>query len=184
MKKSSKLASKKISVILIILAALAFCTAIYLIVSPSATATARKNRIESIYSSLHINTDTYLLQKEDVFGEKKVYPYDKGRSYSSSKQYIHADTVDATVNELKKSIINAGFSYTGEPYPGATFKELHFKSNKDEYLRLNVSSKPRDDTIQNTALMKKELTSVQLGLDANAGPANVTIKVNLDDNNE
>ena len=119
-----------------------------------------------------------------MFGEKKVYTYDKGRSYSSSKTYIHADTVNATVTELKKSIADAGFKYISEPYPGSTFKELHFKSDKGEYLRLNVSSKLRDDAIQNTALMKKELTDAVLGIDANAGPANVTIKVNLDDNNE
>jgi len=183
-KKDALVKNKKMIVALVTLAALSLCTAIYLLALPSVTATIRKDRIEAIYNSLHINTDTYLLQTESVFGEKKVYPYDKGRSYSSSKTYIHADTVSATVDELKKSITDAGFKYIDEPYPGSTFKELHFKSDKGEYLRLNVSSKLRDDAIQNTALMKKELTDAVLNIDANAGPANVTVKVNLDDNNE
>jgi hypothetical protein len=80
---------------------------------------------------------------------------------------------------LRKSIEAAGFRYFEEPYPGSAFTELHFRSSKNEYIRLNVSSKPYDD-----ATMGKNIGVAALSLDRNAAPSNVIIKVNLDDNNE
>lgn len=141
---------------------------------------ARKNRITAIYDSLDLDS-TYLLQDSNIFGDKRPYEWDSSRSYSSSRRYIHAASVSTTVTDLKSKIAAAGFHYFEAPYPGATFTELHFKSAKNEYVRLNVSSKLRDDYFQDRLLMHQPVANT---IDPNAGPSNVTIKVNLDDNNE
>jgi len=143
----------------------------------------RKDRIVAIYNSLKLN-DTYQLTSQSVFGEKRIYEWDSGRSYSSSMQYAHGKNVDVTVAELSKAITNAGFVYFEEPYPGASYVQLHFKSAKSEYLRMTVSSKLRDDAIRNKFLMGVTPSADDYNLNWNTGPSNVTIKVNLDDNNE
>lgn len=143
----------------------------------------RKDRIVAIYNSLKLD-DTYQLTSQSVFGEKRIYEWDSGRSYSSSQQYVHGKNVDVTTAELKKAITNAGFTYFDEPYPGSSSIQLHFKSTKGEYVRMAVSSKLRDDVIRNKFLMGITPSTDDYNLNWNTGPSNVTIKVNLDDNNE
>jgi hypothetical protein len=143
----------------------------------------RKDRITAIYKSLNLNDD-YQLQSSNIFGDKRVYSWDKSRTYASSQTYERGADVQTTVAELRKAIQAAGFDYFEEPYPGSTFTELHFKSVRSEYLRLTVSSKPRDDALRNDELMTKTVSAATIALDPNAGPSNVIIKVNLDDNNE
>ncbi len=140
---------------------------------------ARKDKITAIYDSFKLSAD-YKLTHSDVFGDKRVYSWDAGRTYSSSKHFIRNATVKETSAELKSKIEAAGFTYFEEPYPGATFTELHFKSAKGEYVRMNVSSKPRDDVLMGN----QTPTAAQISMDPNAAPSNVTLKVNLDDNNE
>lgn len=146
----------------------------------------RRDRIQSIYSSLAIDKEKYQLEHTNVFGDKRAYDWDKNRSYSSEKNYIHGDTVTNTFNELDGKIRAAGFVFVDEPYPGSVQKQFHYKSEKGEFIRLSVSSKQYDDAIRNAAVMGQDIVTVidrfQDGTDA--GPANVTIKVNLDDNNE
>lgn len=143
----------------------------------------RSARINNIYDSLKLD-DSYQLVASNVFGEKRFYKEDKNRTYASSKEYIHGDTVSNTVTALDTKIKAAGFSFVGEPYPGSKYTEYHYRSAKGEYIRLTVSSKPRDDAIRNDAAMNRQPSAAVLDMDANAGPSNVTIKVNLDDNNE
>lgn len=138
----------------------------------------RKQRIVSIYNSLHLD-DNYLLTQEYIFGEKKPYDWDKSRSFSSMKQFVRDAPVSQTAEDLKKSIEAAGFTYFDEPYAGSMFKEYHFKSKKNEYIRINVSSKPRNEAFRNRASLEDALK-----LNPDAAPSSVTIKVNLDDNNE
>lgn len=146
-------------------------------------AQGRLDRINSVYASLKLD-DSYIVQKSNVFGDKRLYEWDKGRSYSSEVDYIHANTVSNTVAELDAKIKAAGFGFIDEPYPGGASTQYHYKSSKGEYLRLTVSSKPRDDAFQNAYLMNKTAPANLANLDVNAGPSNVIIKVNLDDNNE
>lgn len=145
----------------------------------------RKDRIIAIYDSLKLDT-SYQLINSSVFGEKRVYEWDAGRTFSSEKTYDRGSDVASTVAELRSKIESAGFTYFEEPYPGSTYIELHFKSSKNEYVRLNVQSKLRFDAMRNDALMNggKSISQAVLDLDPNAGPSIVTIKVNLDDNNE
>jgi len=136
----------------------------------------RLDRINAIYNSLKLGSD-FKLTNYDVFGNKKVYEWDAGRTFSSSKNFEKCANVDVTVNELRTAIEAAGFSYFEEPYPGSGFKELHFKSANNEYIRINVSSKVRDDAFRDNV-------SNAYNINPNDGPSNVTVKVNLDDNNE
>lgn len=143
----------------------------------------RLDRINSIYASLNLD-DSYIVQKSNVFGDKRSYEWDKSRSYASEVDYIHASTVSNTVADLDAKIKAAGFGFIDEPYPGGASTQYHYKSSKGEYIRLTVSSKPRDDAFQNAYLMNKTVPANLANLDVNAGPSNVVIKVNLDDNNE
>lgn len=145
---------------------------------------ARLQRIEAIYSSIGVDQDLYKLESYTVFGDKRPYDYDKSRSRSSVVEYSRGDTVDATFNELDGKIRAAGFTFFEEPYPGSVYKQFHYKSEKGEYVRLTVSSKPYDDLWRNATLMGKSVPEQLDDFDANQGPASVTLKVNLDDNNE
>lgn len=187
MKKKSKnqpSKTKKITVIsigVLLIAAVVAASVWY--ITPKISNQVREDRIRAIYSSLNLG-DEYILQDESIFGEKKIYEWDSSRSYSSWRTYIRAANVDQTVADLSRAITDAGFTYFEEPYPGSTYTQLHYKSDKNEYIRLTVSSKLRDDAFQNSILMSKEISEELFEIDPNAGPSNITIKVNLDDNNE
>lgn len=145
----------------------------------------RLNRIETIYSRLEL-PNSYQVDRVNVFGDKREYEWDDGRTYSSAINYINADTVNATVDDLDKRVKAIGFEFIDEPYPGTEVsKQYHYKSGKGEYIRVTVSSKVYDDAVRNALIMNKNIpVSVFDGIDKNGGPANVVIKVNLDDNNE
>lgn len=145
----------------------------------------RLERINTIYSTLNLD-NSYTSTYTNIFGDKRPYDTDKSRTQSSQVDYVHADTVSNTVAELDTKIKAAGFTFVGEPYPGSNFTQYHYKSAEGEYIRLNVQSKPYYDAYQNAMLMNegKEVPQAVYDMDKNAGPSEVTIKVNLDDNNE
>lgn len=145
----------------------------------------RLERIEDIYSSLEL-PESYAVEHADVFGDKRKYEWDDGRSYSSRIEYVNADTVSATVSDLDKRIKASGFEFVDEPYPGNEInKQYHYKSENGEYIRLTVYSKVYHDALRNALIMNKEFPLSELdSIDKNAGPASAIIKVNLDDNNE
>lgn len=144
---------------------------------------ARLDRINGIYTSLHLD-DSYIVEKSNVFGDKRVYSYDKSRTYSSEMDYVHADTVSNTVAQLDAKIKAAGFMFFDEPYPGSAQIQYHYKSSNGEYIRLTVVSKPYLDAQMNAGMMKQDVAAATKSLNANAGPTHIIIKVNLDDNNE
>jgi hypothetical protein len=145
----------------------------------------REARIVEIYKSLDIG-DEYRLESSDISGQKKVYEWDPGRSYSSSIELIRGLTVEKTFAELDAKITAAGFTKFDEPYAGSLAMQYHYKSKGGEFIRLSVSSKLRDDAFTNFSLMNpgSEVPDTAFSLDPNAGPSSVTLKVNLDDNNE
>ena len=172
--KKNKTAAIIIALIIIVLILTVVCAFIV----PKISSEIRRNRIVEIYNSLNIDNNKYIKMSESIFGEKRLYEWDSGRSYSSSIRYVRGANVDVTVAELQKAITGAGYKYFEQPYPN----EYHYKSSKNEYIRLNVSSKLRDDAFFNNYHMG--LSTDNINIDSNAGPSNVTIKVNLDDNNE
>ena len=143
----------------------------------------RLSAIQSIYTNLNLD-DSYIAQRTNVFGDKRVYEWDKGRTYSSEIDYVHPGTVSETVKDLDAKIKATGFTFIDEPYPGSVYTQYHYKSPNGAYIRLTVSSKPYDDAIQNAFIMNKSAEFNYDQFDKNAGPSNVVIKVNLDDNNE
>jgi len=181
--------SWRFSIITIGIYTIAVATAVVIALSASQLITTHKNqarldRIETVYSSINLD-DSYRIENSNVFGDKRVYEWDKGRTYSSSIEYVHADTVANTTADLDAKIKSAGFAFTEEPYPGSVYKQYHYKSVNGEYVRLTVSSKPYDDAVYNAFIMDKNLSGINLdAIDKNVGPSKVTIKVNLDDNNE
>lgn len=140
-------------------------------------------RIKTIYRSLSLGKE-YQLESTDIFGDKRLYEWDKNRTYASSQSYVRGASVPNTATELRQKIEAAGFTFFEEPYPGSTYIQLHFKSGSGEYVRLSVSSKPRDDAIRNSALMSNSISNEAIELNKDTGPSNIVIKVNLDDNNE
>lgn len=146
----------------------------------------REARIKEIYQSLNLSDD-YIVQRTAISGEKRLYPHDKSRSYSSYIEYLRGADLETTATELDARIKAAGFTFFDEPYPGMRGSlQYHYRSQDAEYIRLSVESKPRKDAFQNFVLMNpdEDLPLSLFELDPNAGPTEVTIKVNLDDNNE
>jgi hypothetical protein len=143
----------------------------------------RLERINAIYKSLGLSSD-YVVQSQNVFGDKRVYSWDKSRTFSSSETFVRSANVDTTVAELKKDIAKTDFTFYQEPYPGSADWQYIYKSPKNEYLRVTVSSKLRDDAFFNDYHMNGKFSDATFAISPNAGPSNVTIKVNLDDNNE
>ena len=154
-----------------------------LIILPKIHNDVRLNRINEIYSSITLPQITYL-PINNIFGDKRPYDYDKSRSYSSQKKFVVAKTVAETFGDIDKAIKAAGYTQFEEAYPGSTSKEFHYKTNRGECVRLNVSSMLRNDAAINDQLMNGKFTEDFFKIDPNAGPSTVTLKVNLDDNNE
>ena len=167
---------------IVVIAALAGLV-LALVIVPTTTNDMRLSRINAIYKSIPLPENTYF-NTENVFGDKRLYDYDKGRSTSSVKTFVVAKPVDETTTAIDKAIKDAGYTFFEEAYPGSTSKQYHYKTNKGEYIRLTVSSKLRDDAASNEILMNGKLSDEFFKIDPNAGPSKVTLKVNLDDNNE
>lgn len=147
------------------------------------TSQDRLAQIKDIYSSLNID-DSYRVENVDVFGDKRPYDWDKSRTASSVIEYLHGETVGNTVAELDAKIKAAGFVFVDEPYAGSKQVQYHYKSADGQFIRLTVTSKPYWDAIVNASAMDQEPSAEVYAMDTNAGPSLVTIKVNLDDNNE
>jgi len=155
-------------------------TSLYIV--PTINNNIRKDRIISIFNSLNIDDKQYITTYESIFGDKRIYEWDSSRSYSSERTYTHSANVDTTVEELKQAIAKTDFKFYEEPYPGSVNFMYIYKSPNNEYLRISVSSKPRQDEFFNRHTMGLPVDDITTS--PNAGPSNVTIKVNLDDNNE
>lgn len=156
------------------------------ILASNAEKNERISRIKDVYKSIAVEESCSERAgiNVNIFGDKRVYPEDKGRTFSSSITCSRGDTVTNTAEYFDRQITQAGFTKIDEPYPGSVFKEYHYKNDDGVYVRLTVSSKPYDDTIQNETLLNGSKMTIPENFDTNAGPSNVTVKVNLDDNNE
>jgi hypothetical protein len=183
-KKKSIISNKKLLKNVAIVAAIIsiIVAVVCLYIAPTVNNNIRRDRIISILDSLKIDNSKYSLTYESIFGDKRIYEWDSGRSFSSERTYIRGANVDTTVAELKKAISDTDFTFYEEPYPGSADFMYIYKSPKNEYLRVSVGSKTREDAFYNRYSMG--LSTEDITISPNAGPSNVTIKVNLDDNNE
>jgi hypothetical protein len=154
-----------------------------LIVIPRTIDNIRLHRINEIYSSIKLPTNTHS-ETDMIFGDKRPYSYDTSRSQASEKTFVVGKSVTDTFNDLDSAIKVAGYTAFEEAYPGSVAKEEHYKTSRGEYIRLNVVSKFRNDAFQNSFLMIGKYSAEDFKIDPNVGPSTVTLKVNLDDNNE
>ena len=140
---------------------------------------ARVDRIHEIYNSLNLDK-SYRLASENIFGDKRVYDWDKSRTFASSQEYGRDATVDETFADLEKRATDAGFESVGTEYENSTAEQHHYKSEAGEYIRISVMNRAwHDSLLYGTQLPDSdELNRRDLA------PVYVTIKVNLDDNNE
>lgn len=139
---------------------------------------ARYDRITAIYTSLNLGS-SYRVVTGNVFGDKRVYDWDKGRTFASSIEYGHNDTVTNTFADLKKKIEAAGFTFVQSEYSGSVVQKDEYKNTDGEYIRVNVESDDVHDMM--TYGTPKSISDI---FDTNAAPSYVTIRVNLDDNND
>jgi len=143
------------------------------------TSHTRLNEISSIYSSLNLD-ESYRIAKSDVFGDKREYSWDSSRSFSSSVEYGKNASVSATFSDLKNRIQLAGFEQIEGPNYGPIARQDHYKNSDGQYIRVSVESKAWHDAI----LYGLETPAPQSPDASENGPVYVTIRVNLDDNNE
>ena len=139
----------------------------------------RLHRIQDIYASLKLDA-SYRGVHSNVFGDKRAYSWDTGRTFSSSIEYAHNDTPANTRADLQKKIESAGFTKVGEAYEGSTTPQDHYRNSAGEYVRVSVSSKYVQDALTYGTLSADN----PLINHKDEAPTYVTIKVNLDDNNE
>jgi hypothetical protein len=177
---------KVIGIGIALMALLLLCTSI-LVFYPAVYNQIRKDRIVGIYNSLNlasISQDYTVPTRTNVFGDRRVYDYDHSRTFSSEEDFIRKADVTTTTNELDKAIKAAGYTFFEDRYPGSTEKTPTYKSARGEYIRVTVTSKTRDDAFFNNVTSDGKVPASVFDIDPNVGPSNVTIKVNLDDNNE
>lgn len=153
-----------------------------LIIIPKVVNDARLHRINEIYSSIQTPALVYD-ETDNVFGDKRAYEWDNSRTYASSKSFVVGETVTDAINTFDKSITAAGYTRFSESSPDSVSKQLIYKTSKGEYIFLRAVSKLRVDAFQNQLWMGGKSNDFSR-IDPNAGPARVTLAVNLDDNNE
>jgi hypothetical protein len=140
----------------------------------------RQQEISAIYDKLNLQEHGYRTVKSDIFGDKRPYEWDSSRSYSSSIEYGHNDTPANTRADLMERIEKAGFSHFETAYEGSIIQQDHYRNSKGQYVRVTITPKAWQDAILYGTPEAKELRNI----DKNAGPSYVSVKVNLDDNNE
>ena len=141
--------------------------------------TERLHRIQAVYQSLNLD-NSYRAVRSDVFGDKRTYSWDESRSASSSIEYGHNDTPANTRADLAKKIEAAGFKRIGGAYEGSPSPQDYFKNDKGVYARVSTTSRyVQDSLIYGTFTEGDPLINHK-----DEAPTYVTLKVNLDDNNE
>ncbi len=181
--KTHILLKKSLAVYALLVFVLFFTTALagYAVYSSMITRSdnIRLDRIQKVYSDLNLD-DSYRIAKSDVFGDKRPYSWGTGRTFSSSMEYGHNDTQTNTFADLKKHIEAIGFKEIKRPNYGDLARQDHYKGPHGEFIRVQVLPKAWRDSMVYGVPTTEELSRS----DITAAPVYVTIKVNLDDNNE
>lgn len=153
-----------------------------LIIVPKVVNDTRLHRINEIYNSIQIPVVVYD-ETDNVFGNKRWHEEDNSKTYASSKTFVVGETVTEATDTFDKAIAKAGYMLISQSTPGAVSNRRVYKTPQGEYVFLRAESKLRLDAFQNQIWMKNKSNDFSK-IDPNAGPARVTLSVNLDDNNE
>ncbi len=140
---------------------------------------ARLSQIMDIYNDLQLE-ESYRPTNANVFGDKRVYEWDKGRTYASSVEYAHKDAPADVRANLRKKVEAAGFKFVQTEYEGSIQPSDQYRNDKGNYVRVSVTSKYVHDkfTFGNYDVDDPLVNH------SNEAPSYIEIKVNLDDNNE
>lgn len=173
--------SALINTLSIVMVGLALLLAVYLVIHALKvnTETTRLNKIQSIYTSLKLDSH-YRMTRSDVFGDKRVYQWDAGRTFSSSIEYGHRGKPADVRAELRKKVEAAGFKYVQTEYENSMQPIDEYKNANGNYVRVGVMS----GFMQNAIMYGTASQDIPLIAHKDEAPSYVTIKVNLDDNNE
>ena len=140
----------------------------------------RYNEITKIYKDLNLGDD-YRVASTNIFGDKRVYSYDSSRTHSSSVEYGRNASVQDTIDDLRNKAEQAGFSYVQTEYEGSVSAIYEYKNDNGNWIRIRaVPKEDQDDVIYGTSTFN----STNIEEISAMSPTYVTIKVNLDDNNE
>jgi hypothetical protein len=139
----------------------------------------RQSKIEDVYSSLNLD-DSYRSESSNILREKVVYEWDASRSYSSVMTFGRNAGREETFQDLKSKIEAAGFEQIEGPGYGDIARQDHYKNSAGQYIRVTVETRAMYDSILYGTDYPEATSEAAL----ETGPVHVTIKVNLDDNNE
>ena len=140
---------------------------------------ARLSEIIAIYDSMNLG-ESYQPISYNIFGDKRVYEYDKGRTFASEVEFGHNATPADTRVDLRKKVEAAGFTFVQTEYEGSIQPIDEFKNSKGNYVRIGVMSRSARD-----AIYYSNADGEGPFIDtSDQSPAHISIKVNLDDNNE
>ena len=139
----------------------------------------RETRIAEIYEDLELD-DTYRVADVSIFGEKKKYSWDEERTHASVVSYGRDADRSETFDDIQRRLESAGFRQIESPDYGNVGRQDHYTNDAGEFVRVSV------DTVawHNAMLYGTQIPNRSSDAANETGPVYVTIKVNLDDNNE
>lgn len=176
-KKQTEERSKVFAVlILLVIVAVLLVGLVYVV--PGIAHKTRESHVKSIVTSLQLD-ESYVLQREFIYGDKRPNGLDGKKDTTSYVAYVRGADVNATVNDLRQKIEAAGFKFEKDDNPNGAIVKYQFKSDSNETIYLSVSSKLRNDAIQNATLMGENADS-STGINTNLGPSEITIKIDID----
>ncbi len=160
---------------------------------PSITNNIRKDKIISIYKSLKLDDQNYILMNEGGKDTANTLDWNINKNSTYTRTYVRQAEVNTTTIEINKLAIKAGWTYIGEAYtidpiyhydPATTFASHSFdyKTANNEYVKINTFSKLRMDALYNKPNMTQE-ELIALDSAINSAPTDVIIQVNLDTKN-
>lgn len=175
-KQTAKQSNTLVVLIIIIVAAVLVVGLAYAV--PAIVHKSRATHVKSIVSSLELD-ESYIKQKEFIYGDKRPNGLNGDKDKTAYVSYVRGENVDATVSDLRQKIEAAGFKFERDKNPNGAIVHYQFRSASGEVLYLSVSSKLRNDAIQNAALMGRNIDTSN-SVNTNAGPSEVTIKIDID----
>ncbi|MEI7918440.1 MAG: hypothetical protein WCH58_03590 [Candidatus Saccharibacteria bacterium] len=188
-KNKKKITSGVIIISVITIISLILC----LHVLPAVTNNMRKERIISIFKSLKLDDQKYILMNEMGKDTATTMDWNISKDSSYTRTYVRQLEVNTTTIEINKLAIDAGWTYIGEPYtidpifhfnPNTTFAShsYNYKTNNNEYVKISTFSKLRMDALYNKPNMTQD-ELIKLDESINSAPTEMLISVNLDSNN-
>lgn len=173
------LKNKKIIIISsILIVALITISCLYIV--PAINSNIRKNRIITIMNSIKIDDQKCYFRGEYLRGKVMSLDTTVSNGTTYTRDYACNMKVDTTVAYIKSLASQAGLIYVNDPYPGSAVPTLDYKTTKNEYIRISMSSKLRDDAFYNRYNMGISTSTPDLDEMVNSGPTNVMFLLNLD----